>query len=116
MTPDDRLLRYTVDEELPGGGGGRRSETRFSRFGKPLMIERPPTTVSSRKVSNPRRPERRLAIQDCSGNSCRPGAHAALPWTAVAALVEVTGTPDRSDRDACRELGATVAATIAPNE
>ena len=39
----------------------------------------------------------------------------ALGWTAVAAPVEVTGTPDRSDRDACRELGAIVAATIAPS-
>ena len=29
--------------------------------------------------------------------------------------VEVTGTPVRSDRDACRELGAVVAATIAPD-
>ncbi len=39
----------------------------------------------------------------------------ALGWTAVAPPVEVTGTPDRSDRDACRELGAIVAATIAPD-
>jgi multimeric flavodoxin WrbA len=39
----------------------------------------------------------------------------ALGWIAVAAPVEVTGTPDRSDRDACRELGAIVAATIAPD-
>jgi hypothetical protein len=39
----------------------------------------------------------------------------ALGWTAVATPVEVTGTPDRSDRDACRELGAIVAATIAPD-
>ena len=39
----------------------------------------------------------------------------ALGWAAVAAPVEVTGAPDRSDRDACRELGAVVAATIAPD-
>jgi multimeric flavodoxin WrbA len=38
----------------------------------------------------------------------------ALDWTAVATPVEVTGAPDRAARDACRELGAVVAATIAP--
>jgi multimeric flavodoxin WrbA len=39
----------------------------------------------------------------------------ALGWTAVAAPVEVTGAPDRAALDACRELGAVVAATIAPD-
>ena len=38
----------------------------------------------------------------------------ALDWVAVTAFVEISGTPDRSARDACRELGAVVAATIAP--
>ncbi|MCO1653844.1 flavodoxin family protein [Pseudonocardia humida] len=37
----------------------------------------------------------------------------ALGWTAVAAPVQVTGAPDARARDACRELGAVVAATIA---
>jgi multimeric flavodoxin WrbA len=39
----------------------------------------------------------------------------ALGWTAVAAPVEVVGAPGPGDRDACRELGAVVAATIAPD-
>jgi len=37
-----------------------------------------------------------------------------MGWTQVAAPVEVTGAPDRATLDACWELGATVAATIAP--
>ena len=38
-----------------------------------------------------------------------------MGWTAVAAPVEVTGAPDRTAREACRELGGIVAATIAPD-
>jgi multimeric flavodoxin WrbA len=38
-----------------------------------------------------------------------------LRWKPVAPPVEVTGTPDRTARDACQELGALVAVTIAPN-
>lgn len=37
-----------------------------------------------------------------------------MGWQQVAATVEVTGAPDRAALDACWELGATVAATIAP--
>ncbi|AEA28025.1 flavodoxin family protein [Pseudonocardia benzenivorans] len=37
-----------------------------------------------------------------------------LGWTRAAATVEVTGAPDRAALDACYELGATVAATVAP--
>jgi len=39
----------------------------------------------------------------------------ALGWVAVAAPVETMGSPDRIARDACRELGAVVAASIAPD-
>ena len=39
----------------------------------------------------------------------------ALGWTLVAAPVETTGAPDRAALDACRELGAVAAATIAPD-
>lgn len=39
----------------------------------------------------------------------------ALGWIPAAAPVEITGPPDRPARDACRELGAVVAATIAPD-
>lgn len=35
-----------------------------------------------------------------------------LSWKAVAAPVTVTGTPSRQALDACRELGATAAATL----
>jgi len=38
---------------------------------------------------------------------------AGLGWTQAAATVEVTGAPDRAALDACYELGATLAATIA---
>jgi len=38
-----------------------------------------------------------------------------LGWTQAAATVEVTGAPDKADLDACYELGATLAATIAPD-
>lgn len=38
-----------------------------------------------------------------------------LGWNAVTAPVEVVGAPDRAARDACRELGGVVAATIAPD-
>jgi multimeric flavodoxin WrbA len=37
-----------------------------------------------------------------------------LGWSAAAAPVEVVGAPDRAARDACRELGGVLAATIAP--
>ncbi|WP_219415690.1 flavodoxin family protein [Pseudonocardia nigra] len=37
-----------------------------------------------------------------------------LDWRAVTAPVEVTGAPDKAALEACWELGATVAATIAP--
>jgi flavorubredoxin len=37
---------------------------------------------------------------------------AGLSWKAVAAPVAVTGAPDRAALDACRELGATVAANL----
>ncbi|WP_103382565.1 flavodoxin family protein [Pseudonocardia dioxanivorans] len=37
-----------------------------------------------------------------------------LGWTRAAATVEVAGAPDRAALDACYELGATVAATVAP--
>ncbi|MDN5857368.1 MAG: NAD(P)H-dependent oxidoreductase [Pseudonocardia sp.] len=37
-----------------------------------------------------------------------------LGWKPVAATVEVLGSPDHSARERCYELGATVAATIAP--
>jgi len=37
-----------------------------------------------------------------------------LGWSRAAATVEVTGAPDRAALDACYELGATLAATIAP--
>jgi multimeric flavodoxin WrbA len=40
----------------------------------------------------------------------------ALRWTAVAAPVEVVGAPDRAAREACRELGGVLAATIAPDD
>ncbi|HEU4674471.1 MAG TPA: NAD(P)H-dependent oxidoreductase [Motilibacteraceae bacterium] len=36
-----------------------------------------------------------------------------LGWEAVAAPVEVVGAPDRAAREACWELGGTVAATLA---
>jgi multimeric flavodoxin WrbA len=39
----------------------------------------------------------------------------ALDWTMVTAPVECTGAPDRAALDACRELGAVTAATIAPD-
>jgi multimeric flavodoxin WrbA len=39
-----------------------------------------------------------------------------MGWTRVAAPVEVMGAPDRSALDACWELGAVVAAGIAPDE
>jgi multimeric flavodoxin WrbA len=35
-----------------------------------------------------------------------------LGWTPVAHPVEITGTPDAAAREACHELGATVAATL----
>jgi multimeric flavodoxin WrbA len=35
-----------------------------------------------------------------------------MGWRQVAAPVEVTGQPDRAARDACRELGAIVAASL----
>ena len=35
-----------------------------------------------------------------------------LSWQAVAAPVSITGTPDKAAIGACRELGATVAATL----
>lgn len=38
----------------------------------------------------------------------------ALGWTPVAAPLEVVGQPDTSDLEACRELGAVLAATIMP--
>jgi multimeric flavodoxin WrbA len=38
-----------------------------------------------------------------------------MGWAAAAAPVEVTGPVDRAARDACYELGATLAATIAPD-
>jgi multimeric flavodoxin WrbA len=38
----------------------------------------------------------------------------ALGWKAVASPVEVVGAPDQAARDACREMGAVVAATISP--
>ncbi|MGD9985386.1 flavodoxin family protein [Pseudonocardia sp.] len=38
-----------------------------------------------------------------------------LGWTRAAATVEVTGAPDRAALDACQELGATLAATVAPD-
>ena len=37
---------------------------------------------------------------------------AGLSWRAVAAPVTVTGPPDKAALDACRELGATLAATL----
>lgn len=37
-----------------------------------------------------------------------------MGWTRAAAAVEVTGAPDAAARAACRELGATIAATISP--
>jgi len=37
-----------------------------------------------------------------------------LRWTAVAEVVEVRGVPSAEDREACWELGAVVAATVAP--
>lgn len=36
-----------------------------------------------------------------------------LAWQAVAAPVRITGAPQRADLDACWDLGATVAATLA---
>ena len=36
-----------------------------------------------------------------------------LAWNRVAAPVEITGEPGRADLDACWDLGATVAATLA---
>jgi multimeric flavodoxin WrbA len=38
-----------------------------------------------------------------------------MGWTPVTAPVEVVGAPDGRARDACRELGAVLAATIAPD-
>ena len=38
----------------------------------------------------------------------------ALGWEAVAAPVEVLGTPDRASLAACQELGAVLAATVMP--
>jgi multimeric flavodoxin WrbA len=38
-----------------------------------------------------------------------------LGWTQVAPTVEVLGQPDRDARERCYELGATVAATVAPD-
>lgn len=38
-----------------------------------------------------------------------------LGWARAAATVEVMGAPDRTALDACYELGATLAATIAPD-
>ena len=38
-----------------------------------------------------------------------------LGWQQVTAPVEVTGAPDKAALEACWELGATVAATIAPD-
>jgi multimeric flavodoxin WrbA len=38
-----------------------------------------------------------------------------LGWSQVAAPVEVMGAPDKAALDACYELGAVVAATIAPD-
>ena len=35
-----------------------------------------------------------------------------MGWTPAAAPVEVTGAPDAAAREACWELGATVAATV----
>jgi hypothetical protein len=39
-----------------------------------------------------------------------------MGWTRAAAPVEVTGAPDRAALAAVQELGAVVAATIAPEE
>ncbi|WP_214403707.1 flavodoxin family protein [Pseudonocardia lacus] len=39
----------------------------------------------------------------------------ALGWAAAADPVRVTGAPDARARDACRELGAVLAATISPD-
>jgi hypothetical protein len=54
------------------------------------------------------------------GNDDTAGAQRALDrittglrWTRVAAPVGITGAPTRADLDACRELGATVAAGLA---
>lgn len=38
-----------------------------------------------------------------------------MGWRRAAAVVEVRGVPDAVARNACRELGATLAATIAPD-
>jgi multimeric flavodoxin WrbA len=39
-----------------------------------------------------------------------------MGWTRAAAPVEVMGAPDKAALEACYELGAVVAATIAPDE
>jgi multimeric flavodoxin WrbA len=39
-----------------------------------------------------------------------------MGWTRVAEAVEVTGAPDKAALEACYELGAVVAAGIAPDE